>query len=396
MLKKLSGLALLFIAMLSICLMPAAPALAADVREGESLTIASGEVVNDDLYLFGSDITVDGSINGDLVAFGDKIVVNGTVTGTINCAGNSVTIKGKQGGSVRAAGSSIDIEAEIPGNLTAAGGNITAEQASSIGRDIYAAAGTMTLDGPTGRDIKGSAGSLVINNRVGGSVIVNCGTLKLGPGAHIEKDLIYRSENNVEKSAGAAVRGETTHVNPEQQPRLPRDLITQAISGIASAMISFIILLILVITALKYAAALLTGIVIILLARKYIPGLLETLKDKPWHCLGYGALLFFLAPAAIAVAFMLIIGIPLGLMGLALYIAAVYLGHLFTGLFIGKWLLRQPADVNSKGKLIGALALGLLIVYILSLLPGIGCLTDLAAVLFGMGALACRLKSSFS
>jgi hypothetical protein len=154
--------------------------------------------------------------------------------------------------------------------------------------------------------------------------------------------------------------------------------------------------LLLVVVVIKYAAALLTGIVFILLGRKYIPGLVETLKSKPWPCLGYGALILFLVPVAIAIAFGLVIGIPLGLAALALYILAVYLGHIFTGLFIGKWMLRQRADVDSTGRLIAALALGLLIVYVCGIIPFVSCLTDLAVILFGLGTITYFLKTKLA
>ncbi|MCX5996399.1 MAG: hypothetical protein NTV42_02030, partial [Chloroflexi bacterium] len=124
--------------------------------------------------------------------------------------------------------------------------------------------------------------------------------------------------------------------------------------------------------------------------------LVDTLKSKPWPCLGYGALVLFLVPVAIAIACALVIGIPLGLATLALYIFTVYLGHIFVGLFIGKWLLRQRADANSTGRLIAALAIGLFVVYVCGVIPFVGCLTDLAVILFGLGAIAYRLKTELA
>jgi hypothetical protein len=97
-----------------------------------------------------------------------------------------------------------------------------------------------------------------------------------------------------------------------------------------------------------------------------------------------------------AIAFGLVIGIPLGLAGLAVYMLAVYLGHIFTGLFIGRWILRRHGEVDSAGRLIAALAIGLLIVYLCGIIPFIGCLTGLAVILFGLGTITYFLKTKLA
>jgi hypothetical protein len=41
------------------------PVLAADFRGGDTITVASGEVVDDDLYVSGTNIIIDGTVNGE-------------------------------------------------------------------------------------------------------------------------------------------------------------------------------------------------------------------------------------------------------------------------------------------------------------------------------------------
>jgi len=384
----------LLAALITITILAAAPANAADVRQGNNLVIPAGEVVNDDLYLFGSGIKIDGSVNGDVIAFGDRIAVNGPVNGNFNGAANYITVKGKVQDSVRAAASAIDIDSSIGGDLVAAASQVDITTAGSVGRDFLPAAGTVNVDGPVGKDIRGSAGDLIINSSVGGNVHIECRTLKLEPSASIAGNLTYKSENKAEQDAGAKVGGQTQQiVPPPPQPSPSGEATGRMVGWATSAIVIFIVIMLFIIALLKYVAALLTGIIFILLARKYIPGLIETLKSKPWPCLGYGALFLFLVPVAIFIAFMSIIGIPLGLAALALYILAVYLGHIFMALFIGRWMLRQHSNNTSIGPMIGALALGLLAVYIVALIPLIGCLSDLAAILFGLGAFILFIRS---
>ena len=396
MVKQAGRVITLLAAVLAVSVLIITPVNAADIRNGERLTIPAGDVINDDLYLFGSSITVDGTVNGDVIVFGNRITINGDVNGSIIGAGQDIVVKGRVRDSVRVAASSLDVNSAIGGDLVTATSQVNIARSGSVGRDLLVAAAAVQVDGPVARDIRGSAGKLIINNSVGGNVDIEGDDVKLEPAASIAGNLTYKSEKNAEQAQEATVKGEIKHIPPPPQPKPSAETIGQAIGGLVSAVVGFLVILLLVVVVIKYAAALLTGIIFILLARKYIPGLVDTLKSKPWPCLGYGALVLFLAPVAIAIACALIIGIPLGLATLALYIFAVYLGHIFMGLFIGKWLLRQRADANSTGMLIAALAIGLFAVYVCGVIPFVGCLTDLAVILFGLGAITYRLKTELA
>jgi cytoskeletal protein CcmA (bactofilin family) len=384
----------LLAAVLAITVLLTAPASAADVRQGQTLVIPAEEVVNDDLYLFGSVITIDGTVNGDVIAFGDRININGPIKGNFNGAANYLTLDGGVRDSIRAAASSIYIDGNIGGDLVAAASQIDITSAGSVGRDFLPAAATVNVRGPVGKDIRGSAGDFIIGSGVGGNVNIECGTLKLEPSATITGDLTYKSKQAAVQAEGASVWGKVDHIVPPPPESSTTGQSAGRVAGLAaSGIVIFIVIMLIVIALFKYVAALLTGIIFILLARKYIPGLIQTLKSKPWPCLGYGALFFVLAPIAIFIAFILVIAIPLGLIGLAVWVLAVYLASIFIALLIGKWMLRQSADNTAVGPNIGALALGLLVFYIISVIPFIGCLSDLAAVLFGLGAFILFIRS---
>ena len=77
-------------------------AAAADIRQGQDITIGSTDTIEDDLYAFGQNIAINGTIHGDLIAAGNNISIDGTVTGNVIAAGSTVAIRGQVGGSVRA------------------------------------------------------------------------------------------------------------------------------------------------------------------------------------------------------------------------------------------------------------------------------------------------------
>ena len=94
----------------------------------------------------------------------------------------------------------------------------------------------------------------------------------------------------------------------------------------------------------------------------------------------------FVAPVAAVLVCFTIIGISVGLITLALYGIALYLAQIPVGLFIGRWIISRFRVVESKAIMVGALAVGLAILKLLSLIPYFGFFVGFVVVLFGLGA----------
>ncbi|MBN1376594.1 MAG: hypothetical protein JXA01_10630 [Dehalococcoidia bacterium] len=366
------------------------PVQAADIRNGQDVVVGAGEVVNDDLYLSGSEVTVDAAVNGDVIAVGNRVIINGDVNGSIIAAASIVIINGRVSGSVRAAGNTVTIKNNIGNDVVSLAGVTSITPEAVIGRDFVAASGTVDVNGPVYRNIECNAGRLTINSSIGGSVSTEVSQVSLGPSASIQGNLEYTSDNEANIASGASIKGGVQRTEPEQAPA---DQTPAAVLGaMLSAVIAFLMGFMAILALATYAAALLAGIVTILISRKHLVGVVETLRNKPWSCLGWGALTAVLIPIAVAILCAIIVGIPLAAAGLAVYIIALYLSHIVTALWLGKWMLRKLAYNDNTSHLIGSLALGLLVIYVLCLIPFINILADLAAILFGFGAIIYYIK----
>jgi cytoskeletal protein CcmA (bactofilin family) len=361
------GLAILLVVL--VVLLTATPVLAAEVRSGDTLTVASGEVIDDDLYITGGEITVDGTINGDLVAFGGAITVNGSVNGGVIAAGGTVVLNGKVARAVRAAGGDLSISGAVGGDLVVAGGQVKVTSTASIGGDVLLGAGSVRIAGPVRGYIKGGSGDVVLSSEVGEDVELGVDRLTLASTAVIRGDLTYISEDEASVQPGSQVMGQTTHRLPEARP----EKLAPAF-GIVGRVLGFVM-------------ALIVGIIIILVARRRASSIADSVRDKPWQSLGWGALVLIATPIAILLVLITVIGIPLGLIGLALYLIALYLAQVFVALTIGSLILRRSAADENQGLLIGALAIGLAILSLLGLIPYLGFFIGLATVIFGLGAL---------
>ncbi len=99
-------------------------AVAIDFRSGTDVVIASGTVVDDDLYVAAATLTIDGTVTGDVIAAARTITINGTVEGDLFAAAQTVTINGAVGDDARITGSALQLgpDATVADDLLASGG----------------------------------------------------------------------------------------------------------------------------------------------------------------------------------------------------------------------------------------------------------------------------------
>ena len=345
----------LIVSLLAILLMTstAVTVLAFDARYGDLVTVASGEVIDDDLYVGGETIIIDGTINGDLIVAGRTIMVNGTVNGSIIAAGQTVNINGDVSRAVRVVGETLNISNTIGGDLLVAGAKFIMASTAEIGGDLLLGVRSARIEGLIKGDMNGGVDSLTI-----------------APTASIQGKLTYISENEANIQSGAQIGGKITH-----ELYIVKERLTAGIRlGLWGKVIGFLMALVL-------------GIIIVLLAPKRVKAVTESIRTRPWASLGWGALILVATPIAVGIVCITIIALPLGLIALAHYIIAIYLTQLFVGLLIGQLIIGAFRGVETRAALVGALAFGLAILSLLRLIPYLDFFIGLATVLFGLGAI---------
>jgi cytoskeletal protein CcmA (bactofilin family) len=325
--------------------------LAFDARSGDIVTVASGEVIDGDLYVAGKTIIIDSTINGDLIVAGQTIMVNGTVNGSIIAAAQTININGEVTHAVRVIGETLNIGGIIGRDLLAAVSNFSTTSAAEVGGDLLLGAGSARIDGLIKGDINSGVNSLTIAST-----------------ASIQGKLNYISRNEANIQSGAQIRGMITHKLPHVKKGLAAGI------GLWWIVIRFLMTLVL-------------GIIIVLLAPRRVKAVTESIRTHPWASLGWGAVILVATPIFALIVCITIIGLPLGLIALVLYAIAIYLTQLFVGLLIGQLIIGAFRGVETRAALVGALALGLVILRLLRLIPFAGFFFGLATVLFGLGAI---------
>ncbi|HEY4844386.1 MAG TPA: hypothetical protein VII89_01705 [Candidatus Dormibacteraeota bacterium] len=343
-------------------------AAAADLRQGNDVTVGPSETVNDDIYAGAGTISIQGTVNGNVIAGGGTITVSGNVTRDLIVGGGTINVTGRVGGSIIAGGGNLTLNGQVAQDIVVTGGMIDIGSGGSIGRDLVIAGGTATVAAPVTRRVQMSAGSLTLRSHVGGDVHGNVDRLKLD-GAQIAGNLDYTSNNQVEMVNGAQVTGTVTRHTPTDQSRN----VGGGFVGWLRALIGIVAL----------------GLLLILL----LPGVgtraIDVLRAEPWASLGIGAAILVITPIVALIVFIIGIFIGgwwLGLLLIPLWILALAVGYVVSGFLLGRLIFARLGWGRYHDIL--ALLAGLFVLAVVGIIPVLGWLVGLVALVFGTGALA--------
>ena len=400
-------------------LVPAAAAY--DGRSGENVVIGKDEVINDDLFVGGSTVTVDGTVNGDLIAAGETVTINGKVTGNVITAGSSVTVNGEVGQDLFAAAAAVTVGpgARIGHNAYTTGASVESQAGSQIGGSLLIGAGQGRVSGQITHDLLAGAGRLRLEGTVGRNAQLAVDTadagfsgrtwygpnmppmpyvpagLTFGPAAHVAGSLAYTSPQPV---AGVdSVSAQVTHTLPPQDQQLSRELTQQQTTS--SYLFDAV---------RRLVALLLVGLLIAWLAPRWLTGPAEQLRSRPLPSLGLGLVGLVALPITwlVALGVIILVAVLFGLLSLGaltvltllagfsgLALAAVaalltlcYLCQAIGAYLGGRWLLSRIRPAWNR-KVYAPLLLGLLSLGLLSAIPIAGGILQFLVVVAGLGAI---------
>lgn len=370
-------------------------ALAAEVMGGNTYILPRGEVVSDDLYVYGEEIIIDGTVEGDLIVSGGYIEVNGVVMGDLLAAGGAVVINGVVQDDVRAAGGAVVLSGRVgddffamagggwPGGITMPmvnmnlGGRSVPQglqvgSSSAIGGDAYVAGGFGNVAGSIGRDLVAGFGTLIFSGNVARNAVLRADALTVSPNAKVQGTLRYTSDAGTRIPDGVA---SSVEAQPAQQGASATVSAPNPIAGFFWWVLR---------TILIVAGYLFVGWIVWSFAPRLIQTPLEVMEARPVEAGAFGLLLTMaVLPLGVAITF------------LAGLFWGWFPGGVFTGAFIFGfvsllWLLSPVITGLWAGRLIAART-GVTEIGLPQLLVGIGAIVlaaRLLSVIPCVGALA--------
>ncbi|MCX6813105.1 MAG: hypothetical protein NTV77_01280 [Candidatus Azambacteria bacterium] len=369
--KKILFLSALF-AVLAIV-----PVLAygATFKTSQNYYLNSGETINDNLYVAGSDVNIAGATGGDLFVAGGNVIVSGPVSADLTAAGGTLNVSGDVTGDMRLAGGNVIIASNAGGELLAAGGQITLMPGSVIGKDVKIAGGSINYEGNAGGGAVIRGNKVYINGAVGKDLSVRAREITLGPKALIGGRFDYYSPKEATIEPGAAVRGAVNFHKTEIPAKGP----------IRAGIIFGIFTLALLVKTLMFITA---SLAVLYLARTHVKSIIREASFNFWKEAGRGFILFVVAPVAIIISFVTVIGITLGVIELFVYlafiaIAAVIAVLLFAQLALKYIFKKENYELNWWVVILAVLTLGLI-----TLIPIVGWLSIFIIFLAALGGFA--------
>jgi cytoskeletal protein CcmA (bactofilin family) len=321
-------------------------AAAVTTSQDDPSTIGATERVTGPQFLSGSDVEVAGSVGGDVYAAGQNVTVSGRVTGDVIAAAQTVTVTGEVDGDVRLAAQTVVISGTIRRSASIAASTVSIVQSGSVGKDLVAAANTVSVAGDLSRDARLSVDRLTVAGTIGG-------------------DVVYVSDHTAQIPANH-VDGSVQHVRPN--PTTDRPTAGEAF---ASWLVSLLYALI--------ALSLITLAAGLLLPRQ-LTRVTDRLRAAPWKVVLVGSVAAVVAPPALLLLLVTVIGAPLALAGSLVLLVLTLAAFPYGAFMIGRLVLR-----DRRGPVVTALLGGAVLVVALHI-PVLGVLVTVVTIVLGLGA----------
>jgi cytoskeletal protein CcmA (bactofilin family) len=313
---------LLFTLLLPVHFLPT-QTLSAEYKADTTVDIK--ESVNDNLYIAAESIRIKAGIEGDLIAAARNISIDSSVTEDINLAAESIDIDAEIGGDARLAGNSIRINKNISGDALIFAQTVEIDRGVTIGGDLNIYAQEVDLNGNVSKSTIIEAESISINGSVSGNLESYSASFRLdgeisgtakiaAENINLEEDALFKesvqywTKDGEDFDFGSSIAEGVGIKYNEDLKNYKSDF--EADWGVNPILMWFLSML----------SGILVISILMLVFKKQFRNNGETIIRKPLHSLGSGFLYFVSAPVISILLFITLIGLPLGILGIVLYI----------------------------------------------------------------------------
>ncbi|NCD00661.1 hypothetical protein EOL94_01030 [bacterium] len=342
---------------------------AVNIKNSENIIINENQIVAGNFYVTASNLEIKGVINGDLIAISQNINVSGKILGDIISISEKLKVEGEVEGNIRSLSSEeIYINNYVGKNITVLTKNLKLGPNAEIIWDA--------LIGSLNTEIKG---------KINGNI--DTFTEKLFLSGIVKKDLnIFlpnkKNSNQIQISNEAQVLGNLNYTNSEKievnSEKISGEIVFNKKNKEKNTA-SFIWKII-----LSIFSALVVGLVLINIFKSAINKFNGRLTKNIEKKLLPGFLFLILTPVASFVLILTIIGIPLAVIVLCLWIILIYLTKIFAGISLGYVLKKKIFKCKDKN-LMKDLIIGVPLLFLSFKIPFIGPIISLLTIIIVLG-----------
>ncbi len=296
---------------------------------------------DEDLFLFGGDIVLNGDVEENCFIFGGDVTVNSRIDEDLYAFCGDFNLNGTVNENLYAFGGNIVISGNVYEDINAFGGKIVIDSSAVCYGDLHAKGGKVYINGTVSGEVEVEAEYVEINGIINNDTKINTGKLVVSDLATITGDLEH-SDENIEMDS-ITIRGRTDF----------RKFHTRDYTTFKSHFKFFLI-------------SLIFGIIWFYLFPRSFNKTGNTLKDHPGNIVAWGLLYLLAVPILAVITMIFIITIPFTLIYFVIYGALIFMGQFVLANWIGNLIAKK---IPSYDKWLLPFISGLLIIHILISVP---------------------------
>lgn len=335
----------------------------------------AGETIQNDLYVAAFRTEISADIEGDLTLAAGSATVESNVGGSVHVIAGTTTIRGDISGTLYVAGGLVRLDGTVQGNVVVMSGRLDLNENAIIGGDLIIHGAQAQVDGVVDGKLYGATLLYNQNGSVSGNVELQSDRIQLGESATIGDDFRYQSQTDANIHVNSTIGGETNRTNATPW------------SGVGDgAMAPFG-------QMLRLVWSLIAGAVLIAMAPRIFYRVAElaapVVAPGIWGTLG-----LIVVPILAMLALLSVFLLPVGVIMMLLIPLALYLSQIVVSVTIGRAILPRSWRDGSRGFLLFAMVIGMIIVGALRMapVPFLNVVVMVLVTVWGFGAIIMLAK----
>lgn len=328
----------------------------------------------DDCYFAGGQVSVDAPIQGDLIIAGGQLTVTDSVAQDLVVAGGEIRIDGVVGDDIRAAGGQLTLSSHVHDDVILFGGSLDITSGTVIEGNLIVFGGEVRQGGTVlgATEIRG--GEVEVSGYCFGSTTLASGQLVIQDGAEFHGPVTYWTESG-EMDFGGSLMGVRATYDDSMAFDTDSDAGPFLGAGFAFFWIAFLVSGFIFLIGLNWA-----------FHRAFSDGSGFVLTDIP-RSLGYGLIYLLGVPILIVLTFIIIVGIPIGLLMLLLFGFSLFFSVMVFSLLLSHAWGNRSADVWGFWKQVFIAFILSIGIHLLTFIPFIGGLLSFILITWAYGAM---------
>jgi hypothetical protein len=307
------------------------------------------------------------------------------VNGDIICAGENFNMSGTSTGDIRLVFGSAKIDGVVEGNTTVVADYLEVQDTAKLGGEFFVLANEAKLAGEVESDLYGYVKKASISSFVGGNISMRQGNgffsdgefaeFKLLSGATVDGDFNFKSRQEPILEDGVIVNGEERKtITSDKKENYSGDIFW-----------SFVLIF----------SNILIALVLIALFKNFVNSVSGIIKKQTVKSLWLGILAFLLIPISIILLLLTMIGIPLAIISLFIFLGIALISKSIVSIVLGEKILELLRSKKKYSLNINAVV-GAIALYFLIATPFIGSFISFLSIVLVLGAVLQYFRTSLS